>query len=411
MMRLLRGLCLAACSSFSTAPSLPPPVSSATVTFAPGESFSMNPTSVEFGNQMVNTTSAPRAVTVTNTGSTPQPVLGRINGPPGQWQDYAPTDDCPSMLAVGASCTFNVTFTPSATGDRVAYLVVDGVNDEEGLVNLGGTGTLSMPTQSDFNGDGTPDLVFQNDTTRQVLVWYLSGPPADSLVGWDWLATTGVTGWRLVSTADFNGDGKPDLVWQNDSTRQVLVWYMGGSLGNTFLWWDWLAPSALDSWRLVAAVDLNRDGKPDLVWQNDATFQVVVWYMGGPNGNSFLGSDSLAMSGVDGWRLMATGDFDGDGTPDLVWQNDARQAVVWYMIGPQGSVFWTWNWLSVSSEVGWTIVGANDLNGDGRPDLVWQNDDTREVLVWYMGGGGGNVLQAWQSLATTGVAGWTTVAR
>ena len=45
------------------------------------------------------------------------------------------------------------------------------------------------------------------------------------------------------------------------------------------------------------------------------------------------------MSGVDGWRLMATGDFNGDGTPDLVWQNDARQAVVWYMIGSQGSVF------------------------------------------------------------------------
>jgi ASPM-SPD-2-Hydin domain-containing protein len=112
-----------------------------TVPFIPGQSFSLNPTSVEFGNQMVNTTSAPRAVTVTNTGSLPQPVRGRMNGMPGQWQGFASTNDCPTMLAVGASCTLHITFTPSATGSWAAYLVVDGINDEEGLVNVGGTGT------------------------------------------------------------------------------------------------------------------------------------------------------------------------------------------------------------------------------------------------------------------------------
>jgi hypothetical protein len=113
----------------------------ATVTLSPQQSFSMNATSVEFGTQMVNTTSAPRAVTVTNTGSTPQPVRGRMNGEPGQWQDFAFTNDCPSMLVVGASCTFNITFTPSATGRRGASLYVDGNFDEEGSVNLIGTGT------------------------------------------------------------------------------------------------------------------------------------------------------------------------------------------------------------------------------------------------------------------------------
>ena len=144
MLRLLAawllGFCLAACSSASTAPSSPP-TSSATVTFIPGESFSMNTTSVEFGNQVVNTTSAPRAVTVTNTGSTPQPVRARMNGTPGQWQDFTSTNDCPTMLTVGASCTLNITFTPSATGGRGAVLVIDGTNDEEGVVNVGGTGT------------------------------------------------------------------------------------------------------------------------------------------------------------------------------------------------------------------------------------------------------------------------------
>jgi hypothetical protein len=142
---LVLGFCLAACSSSSssTAPSLPlpPPTSSVTGPFIPGQSFSVNPTSVLFGNQRVDTTSAPSAVTVTNIGSMPQPVRGRMNGTPGQWQDFAHTSDCPSMLAVGASCTFNITFTPSAAGGRVAELNVDGLNDEEGYSYVGGTGT------------------------------------------------------------------------------------------------------------------------------------------------------------------------------------------------------------------------------------------------------------------------------
>jgi hypothetical protein len=99
----------------------------------------VNPTSVLFSNQIVSTTSAPNAVTVTNTGSMAQPVRGRLNG--ALYRDYAYTTDCPSMLAVGASCTLAITFTPSATGFRGALLLVDGLNEEEVGVNLGGTGT------------------------------------------------------------------------------------------------------------------------------------------------------------------------------------------------------------------------------------------------------------------------------
>jgi len=90
---------------------------------------------------MLNTTSDPKSVTLTNTGSEPQPGFGRVNGSPGNWQDFTLTNDCPSKLTVGASCTFNITFRPSATGSRIAYLIFDGVFEEEGIVNLMGAGT------------------------------------------------------------------------------------------------------------------------------------------------------------------------------------------------------------------------------------------------------------------------------
>jgi Abnormal spindle-like microcephaly-assoc'd, ASPM-SPD-2-Hydin len=137
---LVLGCVLVSCSS-STAPSRQTQAGVATVASVPGGSVAVSTTSVDFGNQTVNTTSAPRAVTVINTGSMPQPVNGRINGMPGQWQGFASASDCPTMLAVGASCIVNVTFTPTAKGGWGAYLVVDGINDEEAIINIGGIGT------------------------------------------------------------------------------------------------------------------------------------------------------------------------------------------------------------------------------------------------------------------------------
>src|SRR5262249_34689985 len=104
-------------------------------------SFSVSPSGITFGDQMVNTTSAPKAVTLTNTGGVPQPVVARINGSPGIWQNFAQTNDCPPRIAAGASCTFTITFTPSATGNRAATFFFDGFFDEEAAVNLSGAGT------------------------------------------------------------------------------------------------------------------------------------------------------------------------------------------------------------------------------------------------------------------------------
>jgi hypothetical protein len=120
----------------------------------------------------------------------------------------------------------------------------------------GVTGTATFVTQlvspvtGDFDGNGVPDLVWQNDSTRQVTVWYMGGRQGNTFLGSNWLAGD-TPGWTVVGAADFNGDGKPDLVWQNDSTRQVTVWHMGGSQGNTFLGWNWLAGNEV-GWRAIA---------------------------------------------------------------------------------------------------------------------------------------------------------------
>ena len=73
----------------------------------------------------------------------------------------------------------------------------------------------------------------------------LGGAQGNLSQGWSWLSTAGAPGWTFAGTGDFNGDGKLDLVWQNDSSRQVVVWYMSGAQGNAFLWSDWLSASGV----------------------------------------------------------------------------------------------------------------------------------------------------------------------
>ena len=38
------------------------------------------------------------------------------------------------------------------------------------------------------------------------------------------------TNWKIVCTGDFNGDNKPDLVWQNQATGNIGVWFMNGAV-------------------------------------------------------------------------------------------------------------------------------------------------------------------------------------
>jgi hypothetical protein len=264
----------------------------------------------------------------------------------------------------------------------------------------------------DFNGDGKPDLVWENAATRQAVVWHLGGAQGNLTQGWSWLSAAGAPGWTLAGAGDFNGDGKPDLVWQNDGSRQVVVWYMGGAEGNIFQWSDWLSASGVPGWTVVGIGDLNGDGKVDLVWQNDVTRQLVVWYMGGPQGNAFQWWDWLSSAGVAGWSVVGVSDFNRDGRLDLVWQNNlSRQVVVWYMGGPQGNVFQWSDWLAADNVPGWRVVGTGDFNSDGSADLLWQNDATQSVVIWYFAGSQGNTVQGWHWISSSGEPGWLAIAR
>ena len=59
---------------------------------------------------------------------------------------------------------------------------------------------------------------------------------------------------------------------------------------------------------MVGARDLNGDGKPDIIWQNKSTGECTTWFM---NGTSVTGSASLGTVPME-WSIAGAGDFNGD---------------------------------------------------------------------------------------------------
>jgi len=118
-----------------------------------GPKATLSPTSLSFGNQTVGTTSASQAVTLTDSGT--QPLLITAISASG---DFSQTNACGAAVLPAASCTINVTFSPTATGPRTGTLsVTDNAGDSPQTAALEGTGTAPpnpygslTPASADF---------------------------------------------------------------------------------------------------------------------------------------------------------------------------------------------------------------------------------------------------------------------
>ena len=106
-----------------------------------GTAFSAVPNGLSFGSTSVGDSSAPKTMTVTNTGSASM-AFGAVSIGGTNAGDFSLTGTtCTSTLGQTGTCTITVTFTPTATGTRNATVIV---NDSDGQspqsLRISGTG-------------------------------------------------------------------------------------------------------------------------------------------------------------------------------------------------------------------------------------------------------------------------------
>jgi len=103
----------------------------------------LSPPSLSFGTQKVNTSSIAKVVTLNNPGTTALTIasIAVAGADPKDFEQASTCPLSPASLAAGASCTIDVTFTPTATGSRSGSVVItDNAQTSPQKTLLSGTG-------------------------------------------------------------------------------------------------------------------------------------------------------------------------------------------------------------------------------------------------------------------------------
>jgi N-acetylneuraminic acid mutarotase len=155
---------------------------------------------------------------------------------------YDPVTDSWTATSTANAPTGRAVHTAVWTGNE---MIVWGGYDPSVLDTGGRYCGQSGPSHSryDFNGDGYPDYVLYNTSTRQTAIWYLNN---NVYIGGA-LSPTLPPGWVLIDVADFNGDSHPDYALFNPNTHATAIWYLNNNVYVNGAY----GPSLPSSWHLV----------------------------------------------------------------------------------------------------------------------------------------------------------------
>lgn len=305
----------------------------------------------------------------------------------------------------------DIIFQSTAATARLQY-VTEGPVPTVATVTTNFTGFKAVGT-----GQFTPDapgaaaraagVLLQNTTNGDLEIATITGTTA---------AVTPLTspsgtfnGWTAITAGDFNGDASSDILLQ-DAAGNVEIAFLkpnaADPVGTVSGIQSVTSPGA--SWKAVASGDFNGDGRSDILFQDTATNAVQVDVM---DGSTVAGSAQFAAP--PGLTAIGTGDFNGDGKSDILFKDASGSAVMWTMDGTTNTGSFAPVAKPGTLAQNFQLTGASDVNGDGVSDLIWRSTQASGNLYVTLESGTGTALPGgglvsigpnnnWSLVASTG---------
>jgi hypothetical protein len=281
----------------------------------------------------------------------------------------------------------------------------------------------SIASIGDFNGDGEADIVIGTEYSIVYVVYgsnniFVTPFDVDSLLngtnGFKLTSTSNYFGLSVASAGDFNCDGKADIVigtsdWANSayvvygSNNIFVTPFDVDSLLDGTNGFKLISTSNYFGQSVASAGDFNGDGKNDIVIGTEYSTAYIVYSSKNMFVNPF--DVDLLLNGTNGFKLTSTtgyfgmvvasaGDFNGDGKADVVI-GTAYSVDTAYIIYGSNRAFASpcdvdsllngtngFKLTSTSSQFGFSVASAGDINDDGKADVIIGTYDGAAYVIY-----------------------------
>jgi hypothetical protein len=240
--------------------------------------------------------------------------------------------------------------------------------------------SVPYPRLFDLDGDGLMDMITASGSCRNVSV--------GSEIKFNTYAYISPGGYFYNDFADFNNDGKVDIVGIQSSTVAVnenrttvgdfITTIPFATFSDSY---SFAKPSAGGA---TVAADFDNDGLTDFAATNSGSDNVSIWKNKGAYRIStaqFTAQPTLAV-GINPGRIYK-GDFDVDGKVDLMLYygvgTSSTLISVLHNESTVGNIAFTRFDFTIPAST--TLAHVNDLDGDGKPDIIITSEATDQLFI------------------------------